>query len=88
MDRRLRHDELRHRSDHGRAAHDERDFEFAKQYGIPVIEVVKAPEGNTETCFTGNGTAINSGFLDGLSTPEAKAKSSPGSGKKVSARRP
>ncbi|MBL9159917.1 MAG: leucine--tRNA ligase [Verrucomicrobiales bacterium] len=55
-------------------AHDERDFEFAKQYGIPVIEVVKAPEGNAETCFTGNGTAINSGFLDGLSTPEAKAK--------------
>jgi leucyl-tRNA synthetase len=55
-------------------AHDERDFEFAKQYGIPVIEVVKAPEGNTETCFTGNGTAVNSGFLDGLSTPEAKAK--------------
>ncbi len=55
-------------------AHDERDFEFAKQYGIPVIEVVKAPEGNTETCFTGNGTAINSGFLDGLSTSEAKAK--------------
>ena len=55
-------------------AHDERDFEFAKQYGIPVIEVVKAPEGNTETCFTGTGTAIHSGFLDGLSTPEAKAK--------------
>jgi leucyl-tRNA synthetase len=55
-------------------AHDERDFEFAKQYGIPVIEVVKAPEGNVDTCFTGNGTAINSGFLDGLSTPEAKAK--------------
>jgi leucyl-tRNA synthetase len=53
-------------------AHDER--EFAQQYGIPVIEVVKAPEGNTETCFTGNGTAVNSGFLDGLSTPEAKAK--------------
>ncbi len=55
-------------------AHDERDFEFAKQYGIPVIEVVKAPEGNADTCFTGTGTAINSGFLDGLSTPEAKAR--------------
>ncbi|MBL9153429.1 MAG: leucine--tRNA ligase [Verrucomicrobiales bacterium] len=55
-------------------AHDERDFEFAKQYGIPVIEVVKAPEGNTDTCFTGNGIAIHSGFLDGLPTPEAKAK--------------
>jgi len=55
-------------------AHDERDFEFAKQYGIPVIDVVRAQEGDTDTCFTGNGTAINSGFLDGLSTSEAKTK--------------
>ncbi len=55
-------------------AHDERDYEFATQFGIPIIEVVQAPEGNEDTCFTGNGTAINSGFLDGLSTPEAKAK--------------
>ncbi|HRQ91220.1 MAG TPA: class I tRNA ligase family protein, partial [Bacteroidia bacterium] len=55
-------------------AHDERDHEFATQFGIPIIEVVQAPEGSTDTCFTGNGTATNSGFLDGLSTPEAKAK--------------
>ncbi|MCB1244312.1 MAG: leucine--tRNA ligase [Verrucomicrobiales bacterium] len=54
-------------------AHDERDHEFAKQYGIPILEVVRAPIGNTDTCFTGNGIAINSGFLDGLPTPEAKA---------------
>ena len=55
-------------------AHDERDFEFATQFEIPIVEVVKAPEGNEETCFTGHGTAVNSGFLDGLPTPEAKAK--------------
>jgi leucyl-tRNA synthetase len=55
-------------------AHDDRDNEFAKKFGIPIIEVVEAPEGNEDACFTGNGTAINSGFLDGLSTPEAKAK--------------
>lgn len=55
-------------------AHDDRDFEFAEKFGLDIIEVVKAPDGNEEKCFTGNGTAINSGFLDGLPTPEAKAK--------------
>ncbi len=55
-------------------AHDERDNEFAKKFGIDIIEVVKAPEGNEDVCFTGHGTAINSGFLNGLTTPEAKTK--------------
>ena len=55
-------------------AHDERDHEFATQFEIPILEVVQAPEGNEEKCFTGNGTAVNSGFLDGLSTSEAKEK--------------
>ena len=55
-------------------AHDERDNEFAEKFGINIIEVVKTPEGNEEKCFTGNGMAVNSGFLDGLSTPEAKEK--------------
>ncbi len=55
-------------------AHDDRDNEFAEKFGIKIIEVVKAPEGNEDKCFTGNGTAVNSGFLDGLSTPEAKEK--------------
>ncbi|MDF1825879.1 MAG: leucine--tRNA ligase [Verrucomicrobiales bacterium] len=55
-------------------AHDERDNEFAEKFGIDIIEAVKAPEGNEEKCFTGNGTAVNSGFLDGLPTPEAKEK--------------
>ncbi len=55
-------------------AHDARDNEFAEKFDIPIIEVVQAPEGNEEKCFTGNGTAINSGFLDGLTTSEAKEK--------------
>ena len=55
-------------------AHDERDFEFATQFGIPIVEVVEAPAGNEEQCFTGEGTAINSGFLDDLPTAEAKRK--------------
>ncbi|MEM1441340.1 MAG: leucine--tRNA ligase, partial [Verrucomicrobiota bacterium] len=55
-------------------AHDDRDYEFAEKFGIDIIEVVSAPEGNEDKCFTGNGTAVNSGFLDGLPTPEAKEK--------------
>lgn len=57
---------------------DERDREFAQVYGLPVIEVVTPPEGvdglAQGVCYTGEGTAVNSGPLDGLSTPEAKAK--------------
>jgi len=55
-------------------AHDDRDYAFAQQYNLPIIEVVKAPEGTKEHCFCGDGTAINSGFLDGLPTQEAKRK--------------
>ena len=55
-------------------AHDDRDFEFAEKFDIPVIGVVEAPADSEEKCFTGNGTAINSGFLNGLPTPEAKEK--------------
>ena len=55
-------------------AHDDRDFEFAEKFDIPVIEVVEAPADSEEKCFTGKGTAINSRFLDGLPTPEAKEK--------------
>ena len=55
-------------------AHDTRDNEFAENFAIEIIQVVEAPEGNEDKCFTGNGTAINSGFLSGLSTEEAKQK--------------
>ncbi len=54
-------------------AHDERDHEFAVKYDISIKEVVQAPE-EVEGCFTGEGVAINSGILDGLSTVDAKAK--------------
>ncbi|MGN0975117.1 MAG: leucine--tRNA ligase, partial [Gemmiger sp.] len=59
-------------------AHDTRDWEFAKKFGLPIIEVVK---GNTESdldkeAFTdvATGTLVNSGFLDGLSVEDAKEK--------------
>jgi len=54
-------------------AHDERDFEFAKKFTLPIRDVVQAPEG-FEGCFVGEGVAVNSSFLDGLSTAEAKKK--------------
>ena len=56
-------------------AHDERDHEFATAFDLPIIEVVKATEGaEVEGCFSGDGTAVNSGMLDGLATAEAKTK--------------
>ncbi len=54
-------------------AHDDRDWEFAKKFGLPIIEVVAG--GNVdEAAFTDiqTGTMVNSGFLNGLSVAEAK----------------
>ncbi len=53
--------------------HDTRDWEFAKKFGLPIIEVVKG--GNVEKeAFTdcATGIMVNSGFLDGLPVEEAK----------------
>ncbi len=59
-------------------AHDERDFEFAKQFGLPIIPVVAPPasseSASANACFTADGTAINSGPYTGLSTAEFKKK--------------
>ncbi len=54
-------------------AHDERDFDFAKKFKLPIKEVVSGNE-IVEKAFSGEGIAINSGFLDGLKTKEAKEK--------------
>ena len=54
-------------------AHDERDFEFAQKFGLEIREVVQPPN-PVEGCFSGSGTAINSDFLNGLPTSEAKAR--------------
>lgn len=55
-------------------AHDERDFEFATKFQLPIREVVKGSDNAEVTCFSGEGIAVNSGFLDGLTTAEAKKK--------------
>ena len=56
-------------------AHDERDFDFAKAFGLPIIEVVAGGD-VTKEAFTdcATGTMVNSGFLNGLSVEEAKKK--------------
>ena len=66
----------------GCPAHDQRDIDFARKYGLPVIPVV-APRGTNPAAFTigneafvekedDNTVLINSDFLDGMSVPEAK----------------
>ena len=55
--------------------HDTRDHEFATRFQLPIVEVVREGKGEKESrCFTGEGTAINSGVYDGLSTPEFKER--------------
>ncbi len=57
-------------------AHDERDWEFAKKFGLPIVEVVKGGKNVEEEVYTdvATGILVNSGFLDGLSVADAKAK--------------
>ncbi len=74
--------------------HDERDHEFARSQGLPIVEVVRAPAGAggaggaagaggasgagggrdvQAAAYTGDGVLVNSGLLDGMTVPAAKA---------------
>ena len=55
-------------------AHDERDYEFAEKFDLPIIEVVAGGDVSKEA-YVGDGEHINSGFLDGLGKDEAIEKS-------------
>lgn len=55
-------------------AHDERDFEFAQKFGLPVLQVVQPTNDADWKGYTDPGIAINSGFLEGFPTSAAKAK--------------
>ncbi|XSG81750.1 MAG: leucine--tRNA ligase [Methyloligella sp. ZOD6] len=63
----------------GCPAHDQRDLEFARKYDLPVTPVVLPPDADAasfaigDEAYTGDGTMINSGFLDGMDVPAAKA---------------
>ena len=51
-------------------AHDDRDYEFAKKYGLEIIQVLEG-DSIKEKAYTGDGIHINSSFLDGLNKEEA-----------------
>ena len=54
---------------------DQRDWDFAKEHGLPIVPTVSRPADWDETqAYTGDGVKINSGFLDGLAVAEAKTK--------------
>jgi leucyl-tRNA synthetase len=59
--------------------HDQRDFEFAANYGLPLVVVIQ-PEGERldpstmEAAFTGEGVMVNSGAFDGMQSGEAKER--------------
>jgi leucyl-tRNA synthetase len=62
-------------------AHDERDFEFANKFNLPIIHVVEPPDPQRvelvkqgKLCFAGEGRAINSGRFSGMPTAEFKEK--------------
>jgi leucyl-tRNA synthetase len=56
-------------------AEDQRDFDFATAYGLPIVRTVQPPQGWEGEAYTGDGPRINSQWLDGLTdTAEAKAK--------------
>lgn len=62
----------------GCPAHDERDWEFAKKYDLPITAVI-SPDGEsepdiTDTIYSGDGVVINSDFLNGMSVAKAKAE--------------
>ena len=58
----------------GVPAHDDRDLEFAKKYNLPIVVVVQPTTDKPAFGFTGEGIAINSPIIDGLTSREAKGK--------------
>ena len=55
-------------------AHDDRDWEFAKKFNLPIIEVLKSEVDVQTQAWTQDGIHVNSGFLDGLNKKDAIAK--------------
>jgi leucyl-tRNA synthetase len=59
----------------GVPAHDERDHEFARQFNLPIIEVIGGGAVSVqEAAYVGDGVCVNSGFLDGLAGEQARQK--------------
>lgn len=59
----------------GCPAHDQRDWDFATKYGLPIVPVVAPKDGSAvpaDAAYTGDGVAVNSEFLNGLSVTDGK----------------
>ncbi len=56
----------------GVPAHDTRDYEFAKKFGLPITRVIRGKDCEGELPFTEHGIMVNSGSFDGLTTAEGK----------------
>lgn len=54
-------------------AHDERDFQFAEKFELPIVKVIEKPDDNEEIgLYCGEGTLVNSGQFDGMDSSEAR----------------
>jgi leucyl-tRNA synthetase len=53
---------------------DQRDWEFAERFGLPIVRTVQPPAGFAGQAYLGEGPAVNSGFLDGLAVADAKRR--------------
>ena len=53
---------------------DQRDWDFAETFDLPIVRTVAPPEGWEGAAYVGEGPAVNSGFLDGLGVDDAKAR--------------
>ena len=58
----------------GVPAHDERDYDFAEKFKLPIVEVIKKPADSDEKCYHGEGELINSDKFDGMSTSDARER--------------
>lgn len=53
-------------------AHDERDYEFAEKFKLPIVEVIEKPQDSAEQCYHGEGVLMNSGRFDGMASSDAR----------------
>jgi leucyl-tRNA synthetase len=56
----------------GVPGHDQRDYEFATKFGLPIVEVISSEAGIAEAAYTGEGTMVNSGRFDGMPSEQGK----------------
>ncbi|MDL2220696.1 leucine--tRNA ligase [Eubacteriales bacterium OttesenSCG-928-N14] len=54
--------------------HDERDYEFASAFGLPIVRVIKGKDGEDDLPYTGPGVMVNSGKYDGVDAEQGKAQ--------------